>query len=198
MFDVPMVGRVVAPNLFSAAQRLSANELAVLIRHGVRPDGRSLMIMPSEAFHALNDRDLGRVVALLKSKPARSDGPGAAIQLGPMGRIGVVAGKIQPAARLVADAAEPPNASGDDATHGRYLSRIACAGCHGTDLRGLSNPEFTAPDLRMVGAYSPQSFAKLMRDGFSMAGKDIKYMKHLAPLADAEVGALYAYLHALK
>jgi hypothetical protein len=41
MFDEPIIGRVVAPNLTAAARRYSAAELANIIRLGVRPGGRS-------------------------------------------------------------------------------------------------------------------------------------------------------------
>ena len=39
MFDEPMIGRVVAPNLTAAVRRYSDTQLAVLIRNGVRTWG---------------------------------------------------------------------------------------------------------------------------------------------------------------
>ena len=33
------------------------------LRHGVKPDGRPLMIMPSEDYNRLTDADLGALVA---------------------------------------------------------------------------------------------------------------------------------------
>ena len=39
MFDEPMIGRVVAPNLTSAVRRYSDAELVGVIRNGVRPGG---------------------------------------------------------------------------------------------------------------------------------------------------------------
>ena len=38
--------------------------------------------------------------------------------------------------------------------YGRYLARTICAQCHGTALRGDSNPDFSSPDLQVVAAYS--------------------------------------------
>ena len=67
MFDEPMIGRVVAPNLTAAVRKYSDAELVVIIRHGVRPGGRSMMVMPSEVFVLLTDEDLGRIIAFLKT-----------------------------------------------------------------------------------------------------------------------------------
>ncbi len=97
MFDEPMIGRIVAPNLTAAVRKYSDAELAVIIRNGVRPTGRSMMVMPAEAFVLLTDEDLGRIIAFLKSLPA-VDGPGPSVSMGPLGRIGVAAGQFKPVA----------------------------------------------------------------------------------------------------
>ena len=39
------------------------------IRHGVDPDGRALIIMPSQNFYAMSDADLGAVIAYLRTLP---------------------------------------------------------------------------------------------------------------------------------
>ena len=39
------------------------------IRHGVDPDGRALLMMPSQEFYYLSDSDLGVLIAYLKSVP---------------------------------------------------------------------------------------------------------------------------------
>ena len=48
MFDEPMIGRVVAPNLTAAVRKYSDSELVGIIRNGVRPGGQSMMVMPAE------------------------------------------------------------------------------------------------------------------------------------------------------
>src|SRR5690349_4962477 len=40
------------------------------LRHGVKPDGHSLLIMPSNYFRRYSDEDLGDIIAYLKSLPA--------------------------------------------------------------------------------------------------------------------------------
>jgi hypothetical protein len=53
MFDEPMIGRVVAPNLTAAARKYSDAELVGVIRNGVQPGGRSYSYLHSmpEAAH---------------------------------------------------------------------------------------------------------------------------------------------------
>jgi mono/diheme cytochrome c family protein len=201
MFDVPMIARVVAPNLTAAAHKYSDAELAAIIRNGVRPDGHSLVIMPSEVFAALTDEDLGRILAFLKSLPEVA-GPGPGVSLGPLGRAGLAVGKFKMAAQLITDAVPPPGAVNEEAARGRYLARTICAQCHGTNLEGASNPDFTSPSLRTVAAYTSETFGQLMRTGVAAGGRNLATMSpwarvNLSHLTDSEIAALFTYLHAL-
>ena len=201
LFDQPMIGRIVAPNLTAAVRRYSDSELAVVIRNGVRPGGRSTFVMPSEVFVGLTDEDLGRIIAFLKSLPV-VPGPGPSLSLGPLGRVGVATGQFKTAAQLIAEAVPLPDTTNEEAAHGRYLARTVCAQCHGANLRGDSNPDFTSPDLRVVAAYSPEAFAELLRTGVAFGGRKLGMMRaaardNLSHLTDAEIAALYSYLHAM-
>ena len=201
MFDKPMIARIVAPDLTAAVRKFSDAELAVIIRNGVRPDGRSMLVMPSEVFVGLTDEDLARIISFLKSLPAVA-GPGPSISPGPIGRLGLVIGKFKTVSQLIAETVPPPAATNEEAKQGRYLARTICAECHGTALRGDSNPDFTSPDLRMVAAYSPEAFTKLLRTGIAIGGRDVGVMStqarnNLSRLTDAEIAALYDYLHAM-
>ena len=202
MFDQPMIARLVAPNLTASVRKYSDAELAVIIRNGLRPDGRSVLIMPSEAFIGLTDEDLGRIIASLKTLPEAA-GPGPGASLGPIGRLGFVTGQFKTARQLIAETVPPPDATNAEAKQGRYLAQTICSGCHGTALRGDSNPDFTSPDLRIVAAYSPDAFTQLMRTGVALGGRDVRVMSetariHLAQLTDPEIAALYSYLHSLQ
>ena len=201
LFDQPIIGRLVAPNLTAAVRRYSDPQLAVAIRHGLRPDGRSMVVMPSEAFVLLTDQDLGRILAFLKSLPP-AEGPGPSLSLGPVGRIGFIIGQFNLAAKLIANTVPPPEATNEQAAFGRYLARTACVQCHGTDLRGMSNPDFTSPSLQLVTAYDPQAFTQLLRTGVALGGRQLGVMgswarNNLSQLTDVEIAALYSYLHAL-
>jgi hypothetical protein len=130
MFDEPIIACVVAPNLTAAVRKYSDAELAVIVRNGVRPGGRSMVIMPSEAFVGLTDAELGRIVASLKSLPEVA-GPGPSVSLGPIGRVGLAVGKFNMAAQLIADTVPPPEATNQEAAYGRYLARTICTSCLG-------------------------------------------------------------------
>ena len=201
MFDEPMIARIVAPNLTASFHRYSDAQLAGIIRRGLRPDGRSVLVMPAEEYMWLTDADLGRIMAFLKSLPP-ADGPGPDVSPGPLGRIGLVTGKFKTVAQLIADGKPPPEATDAQANVGRYLARTTCTSCHGTDLRGASTPDFVAPDLRIAGAYSLEQFTDLMRKGEGLGGRNLPTMgpwarKALSQFKDEEIAALYSYLHAL-
>jgi cytochrome c553 len=201
MLDDPKLARIVAPNLTVAVHRYTDAQLAVIIRNGIRPDGRSLMVMPAEAFIGMTDAEVGRIIAFLKSLPP-VPGPAAHIEIGPLGRLGVALGKFKTAAQLISLSVPPPAATNQDAELGRYLARTVCAECHGASLQGDVNPEFTSPDLRVVSAYDPESFTRLLRSGIALGGRQLGMMSeearnNLAQLTDAEISALYSYLHNL-
>jgi cytochrome c553 len=200
MFDDPMIARVVAPNLPAAVRKYSDAELVAVIRNGVRPGGRSFFVMPSSAFVGLTDEDVGRIIAFLKTLPA-VPGPQPSSSLGPLGRVGVAIGKFKTEAQLIAETVPPPEAANPEASRGRYLARTICAHCHGTDLRGASNPDFVSPNLAVVTAYSPEAFTNLLRKGEPLGGRKLGTMGPwarglLSHLTDSEISALYGYLHA--
>jgi mono/diheme cytochrome c family protein len=201
LFDDPLIARIVAPNLTHAVRKYSDAELVAIIRHGLRPDGRSVAVMPSEEFVVLTDEDTGRIIAYLKSLPA-ADGPDPEVTLRPLARIGLVLGQYRVTAQIIADTVPPPDTTQPQAAAGRYLARSICAHCHGTDLRGSSNPDFTAPALQIVAAYSPEAFTQFLRTGVALGGRELRVMsavarKQLPGLSDDEIAALYSYLHAI-
>ena len=78
--------------------------------------------------------------------------------------------------------------------------RTICAQCHGTNLLGDSNPDFTSPSLQIVAAYSEPAFTELLRTGVPLSGRRLIEMSgwarnNLSQLTDPEIAALYSYLH---
>jgi mono/diheme cytochrome c family protein len=200
MIDDPMLGRIVAPNLTAAVRRYNDAQLVGIIRQGVRPDGRAMFIMPSDSFAFMNDADLGRILAFLKTLPP-VDGPDPTRSMGPMGRVGVAAGQFKTTAQLVAERVPLPAAATEDAMQGRYLAQTICAHCHGKDLRGSANPEFTSPPLDVVKGYPADSFRELLRTGVALGGRKLGLMgawarRNFSQLTDAEIASLHAYLTA--
>ena len=193
------LARLPAPNLTVAVQDYSDVELAGIIRHGVRPDGRSVLGMPSDMFRPLTDADLGRILAYLRSVPPTT-GESRGVSVGPMGRLGVVMGMYNPAAEDVRRAEEVAASypqPGDSVAAGAYLARTVCTECHGRDLTG--GPEGYPPDLRIAAGYSLEAFTHLMRTGKGTGERDLKLMSEVARerfvhFTDAEIGELHRYL----
>lgn len=198
-FDEPRVARLVAPNLTHAVQRYSDAELERIIRHGIRPTGRSVFAMPSDAFAGLSDTSLATILAYVRARPVM-EGPGPSLSLGPLGRVGIATGKFKTAAMLMppdlpAPPAEPP---ADSVGLGSYLAHTACGECHGTDLRG--DPSLGSVNLAVVSGYTPEEFARLLQTGVPRGGRQLGLMAEVAQrrfvaLKPTEVAALYAYLH---
>ena len=65
-----------SPNITSAGVVAKYTDIDWVraIRHGVKPDGRPLFIMPSEDYNRLTDRDVAALIAYARSLPAVSAG----------------------------------------------------------------------------------------------------------------------------
>jgi cytochrome c553 len=195
--DNLLLARLVAPNLTAAVRKYSNADLARIIWRGVRPDGSSVIGMPSEMFSGLTDGDLGKIIAYLRSVPPHT-GPAPERRLGPIARFAFVAGKLRPAAELARKAdllADIYPQNGDATAAGGYLARTSCTECHGLDLRGGD----TAPDLGIAAGYSFEAFADLMRKGKALGNRELPLMSRVARgrfshFTDQELRALYSYL----
>jgi mono/diheme cytochrome c family protein len=203
--DDPMLGRIAAPNLSQLVAAYSDAELERLLRHGVRKDGRGVVIMPSEMFARLSDADVGAIIAFLRSVPRVDHELGARV-FGPMGRLGLVMGKfhLQPA---VIDHTTPHVAvapAQDRLAYGRYLALTSCTECHGPDLKGAAPGAGPAgPNLGVVSAYSDSAFRAFFRTGNALGNRRLALMSEMAEvrfsrLTDDEVGALLGYLKTLR
>ena len=199
--DEPILARLVAPDLTAAARRYSNAELERIIRWGVRPNGRSVVGMPSEMYHGLSDADLARILALIRSTPP-ANGPGPSVMVGPLGRLGLVLGKYHPAAvlalRITAAAPLEAPAAEDSLALGRYLAQTSCTECHGLDLRGGDG----TPALAIAAAYGSEEFRHFFRTGQAKGGRELALMSKVARsrfsyFMDGEVRALHAYLRTL-
>jgi mono/diheme cytochrome c family protein len=195
--DDPLLARIVSPNLTIAAREYSDAELERIIRHGIRPDGQSVILMPSGMFRPLDDADVGRIIAYVRSVP-QVPGHRRDVRLRPIARLAFVLGKFVPAAeeaRRAASLSTSYPTAGDPTARGAYLARTACAECHGFDLRGSPR----TPDLRIAARYSPQQFMRLMRTGKASGDRELKLMsdmgrRRFSHFTDGEILTLYSYL----
>jgi len=202
-FDEQHIARLVAPNLTKLVRERTVESLERSIRHGVRPEGKTVRGMPSEMYSELTDADLGTLLAYLRSLPAVEQAlPETEIRF--LGRIGLATGKYVLAAQRLASS--PPRRyqvdSEDPVSQGRYLARTTCTECHGRDLRGDPGGPEPSPNLALVASYTPEQFARLMREGVPAGGQKLALMAAVARgrcahLTDEEVAALYQYLRLL-
>ncbi|NEZ02971.1 cytochrome c [Wenzhouxiangella sp. XN201] len=193
--------RVVAPDLGELAARYSTKDLERAIRHGVKPDGTSVLrIMPSEMLSTLSDRDLGLILAYLRSQPAGEQTLPES-RYGPVARVMGFFFKRKFGSLLAAEVIDhqhsPPPEPSDEEAYGRYLANTVCTECHGSDLRG--SPDGSTPSLAVVLAYSREDFETLMRAGEPLGGQELGLMAGVARsrfvrFTDDEIAALHGYL----
>jgi len=196
--DEPLIARVASPDLTIAARAYSDAELVRIIRHGVRPDGRSVVGMPSGMFSSLRDDDLGKIIAYIRSLPP-SEGQRRDVTLRLGARIMFAAGKFKPAAVEVREA-QAASASfprpGEANSEGAYLARTVCTECHGAKLEGDTRG---SPDLRIAAGYTLEQFTHLMRTGKALGDRELELMSSVARnrfshFTDDEIRALHSYL----
>ena len=177
------------------------------IRHGVKPDGRPVMIMPSEDYNRFTDADLAALVAYVRSLPPQAGAP-AVIELPVPVRIAYGLGAIQDAADKIDHKLPPqqPVPAGVTTQHGAYVANM-CIGCHGEHLSGGKipggPPDWPAAANLTPGAGSVLSrypdakdFMAMLRSGKRPDGSAIEVMPFgsLAKMDEVDAQALYAYL----
>lgn len=186
-------GPDISPGAGKGVASYTAADWERSIRHGVRPDGRPVLVMPSEDYNRLTDDDVSALVAYLQQLAPAAGEPG-----------------------LVQDAAEkidhgrppsPPVAEGVSLAHGGYVASM-CIGCHGGQLSGGKIPgappdwpaaaNLTPGDGSAMTRYAdgPQ-FAAMMRTGRRPDGSAVSPVMPFSSLArmnDTDLAALYLYL----
>lgn len=213
VIDNPAMGRLHGPNLTQGAGGLPADysdaDYTRAIRHGVARDGRGLFLMPSSDYARMTDQDLGDLIAYLRSVPAvnRASVP---LQLGPVARALVVAGKIKLAAEVIPHDTLKPEVvrPGPTAEYGRYLA-AGCTGCHGSNFSGgkidVGPPDWppaanlTPHASGRLASWSEADFIRALRESKRPDGSALSPImpKTFGLMDDTELKALWAYLKTL-
>lgn len=190
-----------APNLAEYARRETPATFEAALRHGIGADGRALYSMPAYNFMHLRDRDVADILAYLRSAPVvRAELPRATL---PWPVRWEIARGLDAAVPGYLDRVPPLRRAGDPdpaIARGEYLAMTSCNECHGFGLRADTPwEEESAPDLIIVGGYSPDAFWTLMRTGLPIGGRELPMMSGVARsrfayLSDGEVDDLYAFL----
>jgi mono/diheme cytochrome c family protein len=214
--DAPIFARLWARNLTRGKGGVGSTytdaDWVRAIRHGVRPDGTALLFMPSQEFNKLSDRDLGSLIAWLKtSAPVDTVYPPS--KVGFLGRVLYLSGKVPlvPAEVINHAAARPAEVpEGETIAYGQYLAG-SCSGCHGDTFSGGKVPggppemlpprNLTPDDASGIGKWSLEQFRTAIRTGMLPNGLMLDTLSMPVPmtrhLTDLESAALFAYFKSL-
>jgi len=197
--DIPHVARLVAPNLTVVRDHYDDAAFVRLMRAGTKVDGHIPLAMPNKVHQRLTDAQLADLLAHLRQAPRVDEVPVPTV-LRPLGRVAVALGQYD-LSDIRADPAESAEVLADrhqpDAS--RQLLQAACSECHGLDFSGY--PDEGIPPLLVVKAYTPEQFARLMREGTTIAGTESatgmmsQVARHrFSRLTDEEVAGMKAFL----
>jgi cytochrome c553 len=195
--DIPNLVRLVAPNISTVLPKYSDAQLATVLRKGVKPDGKSVLFMPSEMFRHLSDRDLGRLIAYLRTVPVTVDGETEKTEVRIIGRVLLAKGDFKTAAVSIPLLPAAAQDASDPVGRGRYLTMNFCSECHGQSLEGFA--PINAPPLNVVKGYSLEQFSRLMKEGKPVGDRELKLMgptsrARFANFSDDEIAAVHAFL----
>jgi cytochrome c553 len=177
------------------------------LRHGVKPDGRPAMIMPSEDYNRFTDADFVALVAYARTLPPAGGGA-AEITLPLPVRALYGAGAIRDAAAKIDHSlpVQQPVTEGVTLEHGQYVANM-CKGCHGAELAGGKVPggppdwppaaKLTRGEGNAMDRYpSAESMIAMFRSGKRPDGSAVQVMpfESLGKMSDTDVRALHLYL----
>jgi hypothetical protein len=184
-------------------------ELARIIRHGVKKDGRTVRFMPAQEFGWLPDSDLVAIVSWLRAQPAveRANGETSIHLLGKV---------LDRNDQLVLDVArridhtrhETAPAPAPTAAYGAFIARL-CTGCHGERLSGgripgapssIPTPLNLTPDDTGLKGWTYEDFDALVTRGLRKNGKKLDPFMPIAAIGQCdatEKHALWAYLQTI-
>ena len=208
----PAIGTVAGPNLTRGKGGIGASYTDVdyvrAIRRGVKPDGRSLIVMPSEVFTHLSEEDMGAVLAFLKqAPPVDRDVPKSGF--GPVGRALLAMGKMNILVAGKTPRLTPPASVPRDTTpaYGKYIADISgCHGCHGYGLSGgkVAGPPGLPPASNLtpagIGSWTEADLVRALRVGKRPNGTTLdEFMpwKVFRGMTDAEIHAIWLYLRSV-
>lgn len=214
--DAPPMARLYARNLTPGrggiGKAFTDADWVRAIRHGVKPDGHALLFMPSQEFYSLSDRDLGSLIAYLKTLPP-VDTTWPDNSVGPVGRALYLSGQVPLVpAELINHAAPRPVAPpmGETVEYGKYLA-MACVGCHGEHFSGglvpgappgmLPARNLTPDSTTGIGMWSLKDFRIAIQYGQLPNGAMLDSLAMPIPITrqfnDTESAALYAFFMSL-
>jgi len=198
----------IAPGRGSVTASYKPEDWVRTIRHGVKPNGEPLLIMPSEDFNRLTDADVGAIVSYVRSLPA-VEGTPSEFRIPLVVRFLYAAGMIEDAAQKIDHNLPPaqPFASNDEIAHGAYVA-AACKGCHNEFLSGGSIPGAPpswppaanltpGPGSVLLRYPNAEALAAMFQTGKRPDGSAVSTVMPfgmLSQMSSEDIGALYSFL----
>lgn len=215
-FDDQSLGVIHASNLTSGQGGIGTvytdADFVRVLRHGVRPDGTSVFVMPAKDFHYLSDQDLGSLIAYLRTAPPvdQTWGPKHFTLLGNV-LIGLgVFDNLMMAEQIDHTGPRPAApAIGVTREYGGYLVRLnGCRQCHGQQLSGgkVDDPTINmlSPNLTPgseLATWSEADFVQTLRTGVTPGGRSLSevmpWKLYGSQMSDDELQAVFRYLQSL-
>ncbi|MBI3367940.1 MAG: c-type cytochrome [Burkholderiales bacterium] len=209
--DDPKAGmRVGGPNITSGGvvAGYKPEDWERTLRHGVKPNGQPVFVMPSVDYARWTDADVVAVVAYARQLPPRTGG--ALVKELPLPvRVLHGLGRIPDSAERIDHALTPvqPVPEGLTVEHGRYVSS-GCIGCHGANLSGGTIPgappswppaaNLTPGEGGVLTRYaSDEQFVAMLRSGKRPDGSAVSAVmpfETLGKMSDVDLRALYLFL----
>jgi mono/diheme cytochrome c family protein len=199
--DIPIpIGSFVSANLTPGGplKNWTDDQIMNVLRDGVAPDGRRLLVMGSTYTRYLSDADMLALIAYLRSQPAvTNDTPQPPDQPNYLGVLITGAGMVSDLPPVEGSITAPAKAASLE--YGKYiLSYQDCRSCHGPDLLGGKNQLGpNGPGLRTVRGMTQAQFIGMMRTGTRPDGHQLQEpmpWKAIGRMDDLELSALYQYL----
>jgi len=210
--DDPALGLVVARNLTKGQGGLpadhNADDWVLALKHGLRKDGKPLLIMPAHEYTMLSKGDMKAIIAYCMQVPP-IDNTLPESSVGPLARVLTDIGKlpllpaemIDHSRTLVSDVKAEVSLE-----YGKYLS-TACQGCHRENMKGGEPiaPGFPfVADISSTGnpaKWTDEQFIETLRTGHTPEGKQLNPSEMpwtmTKAYSDVELKALHLYLRSI-
>jgi len=206
---------VISPNITAGANSVTSAYTVAdwvrTVRHGVKPNGNPVMIMPSEEYNRLTDNDMAALIAYARQLPPAA-GSAAVVRLPTMVKVLYAFGAMKDAAETIDHALPPPLpvAPAVSLEHGAYVAN-SCMGCHGARLSGGVIPG-TPPSWPVAANLTPGKgsvmhryptadvFMATLRSGQRPDGTPISQVmptSSLRHMTDTDLLAVYRFLKTL-
>ena len=209
MIDDPQLGRIVASNLTQGRggimREYTKADLTRALKHGVRKDGKSVILMPSEEYNSLSAEDVGALLAHIKNlRPVDRELP--AHQFKPLLRVLTAFNKfpLLPAEKIDHTKLSVPTVKPEiSVAYGQYVA-VACTGCHQDNYKGgapVVPGSPPVPDITRtgnVGQWTEAQFIRALRTGVTPEGKQMQPKdmpwNTTKEFTDTEIKSVYLFL----